>query len=62
MIRYAVFFFINVVTLLLFAFNTPLIAQKVRIGVISDLHYSHPSLIVERGGKLWMTISTETGK
>ncbi len=41
-------FFINVVTLLLFAFNTPLIAQKVRIGVISDLHYSHPSLIVER--------------
>ncbi|ULB33322.1 MULTISPECIES: metallophosphoesterase family protein [Proteiniphilum] len=45
-------FFINVVTLLLFAFNTPLIAQKVRIGVISDLHYSHPSLIVERGKAL----------
>ncbi|MDD2245878.1 MAG: metallophosphoesterase [Proteiniphilum sp.] len=45
-------FVINVITLVLFAFSTPLIAQKVRIGVISDLHYSHPSLIVERGKAL----------
>jgi len=29
-----------------------MIAQTVRIGVVSDLHYTHPSLIVERGKAL----------
>jgi len=29
-----------------------MIAQTVRIGVASDLHYTHPSLIVERGKAL----------
>lgn len=29
-----------------------MVAQTVRIGVISDLHYTHPSLIVERGKAL----------
>jgi hypothetical protein len=29
-----------------------MVAQTVRIGVVSDLHYTHPSLIVERGKAL----------
>jgi len=44
--------FFTLITIVLFTCSIPMIAQTVRIGVASDLHYTHPSLIVERGKAL----------
>ncbi len=37
----------------LYTYSHSMTAQTIRIGVISDIHYTHPSLIVERGKALY---------
>jgi len=44
--------FFTLIIFVLFRNSNFMVAQTIRIGVISDLHYTHPSLIMEKGKAL----------